>query len=174
MNNVKSRYDIWIVAGVLSLSIILWLQGLLSSQIFDPQVRLAKNKAATLARDAGANRATEVLLARGYWLRYKDVRIHPIYGENGPLGITGAGEHYRHHGRLEGRIYAPVAEAEDPEDERLLAEAYWHRYPEIADSQIWGRKSALGIRGPRDHYRFVGRKRKLIWGIPETEAVREP
>lgn len=173
-NRTKSRYRGWLVAGVLALSIVLWLQGLLSSQIYDPKVRLAKQTAAILARDAGAERTTEVELARAYWLRYEDVRTHPIYGEDGPLGITGAGEHYRHHGRREGRIYAPVAAGEDPERERLLAEAYWHRYPEIADSQIWGRKSALGILGPRDHYRYIGSRRKMLWGIPETEAVRPP
>lgn len=33
---------------------------------------------------------------------------------------------------------------------------------------------ALGILGPRDHYRYIGSRRKMLWGIPETEAVRPP
>ena len=162
------------VIGFLSLSIILWLQGLLSSQIFNPEIHIPKRKAAALLREGAVDRTREVQLARAYWLRYKDVRTDPFFGEDGPLGLTGAGEHYRQHGRREGRIYGPVAEGLDPEQERLLAEAYWQRYPDIAKSQIWGRKSALGIRGPRDHYRYIGKYRMLVWGTPGVDLESQP
>jgi hypothetical protein len=162
------KYNGWLVAGFLALSLILWLHGLLSTQIFDPAVHIPQQKAAALLRDAAAQRADEVQLARDYWLRYSDVRTHAFFGENGPLGISGAKEHFRQHGRREGRIYGLVAEVEDSERERLLAEAYWSRYPDIAASRIWGKASALGIRGPRDHYHYIGRHQKLIWGILET------
>mgnify|MGYP001815005776 FL=1 len=158
----------WLVAGLLSLSLVLWLHGLLSSQIYNPEVHIPLRKAAALHRDNAAAHTDELELAKAYWLRYTDVRTHPFFGEEGPLGITGAREHYRQHGRREGRIYELVAEGEDPEQERILAEAYWSRYPDIAASRIWGRTSALGIRGPRDHYRFIGRQQKLIWGSSET------
>ncbi len=167
MNLTSSRHRGWLVAGFLSLSLILWLHGLLSSQIFDPAVHNPRRKAAALLRDAAAHRTDDLQLAKAYWLRYSDIRTHPFFGEDGPLGISGAIEHYRQHGRREGRIYGLVAEVEDPEQERRLAEAYWRRYPDIAASQIWGRTSTLGIRCPRDHYRYIGRHQKFIWGSPE-------
>ena len=158
----------WLVAGLLSLSLILWLHGLLNSQIYNPEVHVPLRKAAALLRDNATRSADELELAKAYWLRYTDVKTHPFFGEEGPLGLTGAMEHYRQHGRREGRIYELVAEVEDPEQEHILAEAYWRRYPDIAASRIWGRTSALGIRGPRDHYRYIGRQQKMIWGSSET------
>lgn len=154
----------WIVAGVLVLSVIAWLHGLFSSQIFNPEIVAQKRQAAALLRGAKEQRSTEVELARAYWLRYEDIRNHFLFGESGLLGISGASEHYRQHGRHEGRIYGPISDPADPGKERILAEAYWSRYPEVAKSQVWGRKSALGIRGPRDHYRYIGRRQNLIWG----------
>ncbi len=168
MGKTTHKQKSWLVAGLLSLSLILWLHGLLSSQIYNPAVHVPLRKAAALLRDNGAKSAEELEVARAYWLRYTDVRTHPFFGEEGPLGITGAMEHYRQHGRREGRIYELVAEVEDPEQERILAEAYWGRYPDIAASSIWGRTSTLGIRGPRDHYRYIGRQQKMIWGSAET------
>ena len=175
VKRTTNRYNGWLVAGLLALSLILWLHGLLSSQIFDPAVHIPQRQAAALLRNAAAQRASDVQLARDYWLRYPDVRTHPFFGEDGPLGTTGAREHYRQHGRREGRIYGLVAEVEDTRQERLLAEAYWKRYPDIAASRIWGKAGALGIRGPRDHYTYIGRHQKLIWGSLETaqEAMSE-
>ena len=166
MPKSEHRARLVIVIGFLSLSIILWLHGLLSSQIFNPEIHIPKRKAAALLREGALDRTREMQLARAYWLRYNDVRTDPFFGENGLLGLTGAAEHYRQHGRREGRIYGPVAEVRDPGQEQLLAEAYWQRYPAIAESSIWGRKSALGIRGPRDHYRYIGKYQRLVWGPP--------
>ncbi|MBT8353391.1 MAG: hypothetical protein KJO60_02645 [Desulfofustis sp.] len=168
MRRTTNRLNGWLVIGLLSLSLILWLHGLLSSQIYDPEVYTPLRKSAALLRDNAAKHTEELELAKAYWLRYTDVRTHSFFGEEGPLGIAGAREHYLQHGRREGRIYERVAEVEDPEKERILAEAYWRRYPDIAVSRIWGRTSALGIRGPRDHYRYIGRQQKLTWGSPET------
>ena len=168
MRRTSDKVKNWLVAGLLMLSLILWLHGLLSSQIYNPEVHIPLRKAATLLRVNAVKHTDELELAKAYWLRYTDVKTHPFFGQEGPLGITGAIEHYRQHGRREGRIYKLVAEVEDPEQERILAEAYWRRYPDIAASHIWGRNSALGIRGPRDHYRNIGRRQKLTWGSSET------
>ena len=174
MNAPGNKYRTLIVGAVLSLSLVFWLQGLLSSQIHDPRVHIPKRKAAALLRDGGSDHAAEAQLARAYWLRYEDIRTDPFFGESGLLGIYGAGEHYQQHGRLEGRIYGLIAEGEDPERERLLAEAYWRRYPAVASSPIWGRSGALGLLGPRDHYRYIGRHRKMIWGVAEQDPGSGP
>ena len=174
MPNPKNRVKALIVAGFLSLSIILWLQGLLSSQILNPEIHTPRRKAAALLREAATDRTSEMQLARAYLLRYNDIRTDPYFGEDGPLGLTGAVEHYRQHGRREGRIFGPVAEVINPAQERLLAEAYWQRYPDIARSKIWGRESSLGIRGPRDHYRYIGRNQMRVWGTPEGKLDSEP
>ncbi len=172
IKKIKGGREPWIITVIILLSILLWVHGLQTSQILDAERQAQKLKAAVQLRDAAADRTDELQLARAYWLRYGDIRLHPLYGENGPLGISGARTHFRQHGRHEGRIYGPLAEPEDPEKERELAEAYWSRYPEVAASQVWGRKSALGIRGPRDHYRYIGRQQNRIWGNPENR--REP
>ncbi len=41
--------------------------------------------------------------AEAYWRTYPDVENHPYFGKNGPLGIFGAREHFRRHGKQEGR-----------------------------------------------------------------------
>ncbi len=168
IKKIKGGHEPWIIAVIILLSIFLWVHGLQTSQILDAELQAQKLKAAVQLRDTAADRTGELPLARAYWLRYEDIKHHPLYGENGPLGISGAREHFRQHGRHEGRIHGPLAELEDPEKERDLAEAYWGRYPEVAESQVWGRKSALGIRGPRDHYRYIGRQQKRIWGNLEN------
>lgn len=52
----------------------------------------------------------------------------------------------------------------DSEKEKLLAEAYWLRYPTLAENSRWGRKGPMGILGPRDHFRNHGRLDGWIWG----------
>jgi len=165
---IKGGYEVWIIAAAIPLSILLWMHGLVTSQIMDPEIQAQRRESAARHRDAATVLPAEVEVARAYWLRYEDVRNHPLYGEHGPLGISGARDHYQQHGRHDGRIYAPLAEVEDPVNERVLAEAYWRHYPEVAESQVWGKRSALGIRGPRDHYRYVGRQQNKIWGEREN------
>lgn len=164
MQNIRNGNSrMWLVAGTLALSLVLWLHGLFTSQILDPEILAQKREAASLLRRDAAKHSTEMDLAKAYWLRYEDVRNHFLFGENSTLGISGARAHFQQHGRREGRIYGPIADPADPEKERILAEAYWSRYPEVAESPVWGRKSALGIRGPRDHYRYIGRRQNMTW-----------
>lgn len=49
------------------------------------------------------------------------------------------------------------------EVEKQSAEAYWKRYPEIADHWLWGKNGELGIRGPKDHYERFGKWEGRIW-----------
>lgn len=163
-NQKTSSIRPWVTALTLCLSIVAWGYGMFQSQIWDPQVREEKRYLASFLRDSSADRSLEQQLAKAYWLRYEDIRSDSFFGENGPGGIYGAREHYQLHGRHEGRIFGPLTEPADPEKERVLAEAYWNRYGDVADSPIWGRNSSLGILGPRDHYHYIGKKQNRVWG----------
>lgn len=52
--------------------------------------------------------------------------------------------------------------------EKQLAEAYWARYPDIRKDGVWGEKSSMGIRGPRDHFRIHGKREGRIWGFEQN------
>ena len=86
------------------------------------------------------------------------------------MGIYGPEEHYKNHGHREGRVFGPVPVPDDPLLEPELAEAYWRRYPDIEKSAEWGRRSALGILGPRDHYHYLGKHQLRVWGPAGTGA----
>lgn len=143
---------------------ILWIEGLSRSPLLDPRLeterRFLKNYVEANTPDA----AQERILAESYWRRYRDVREDAYWGENGPMGIWGPRDHYRQHGRREGRIFRPLAESPDPEAEKILAKAYWDRYPDVRESPIWGEHSDLGILGPRDHFIHIGKAIGRIWG----------
>lgn len=145
---------------LLLLAVALWIEGLLHSPLVD--VRYAEKS--TVIGANPRDQEQERLLAESYWQRYPDIRLHPYWGENGSLGIHGPRHHYRLHGQGEGRFFTQLTIPEDLEAERILAESYWQRYPEVRDSWIWGKQADLGILGPRDHYIHVGSGLGYHWG----------
>ena len=153
-----------ITIGVLGASLIIWLHGLLNSPIMHPDILAEKRYASIHLRDTTPDTQERQLLAQAYWTRYADVRKDRFYGENGVNGILGAWKHYEQHGKHEGRIFGPIPEIDNTDAEKVLAETYWQRYPDIAASTVWGRGSTLSFRGPRDHYRYVGKYQNRIWG----------
>ncbi len=50
------------------------------------------------------------------------------------------------------------------ERELSLAEAYWQRNPDVAASEFFGTKGALGVFGAREHYDRHGRAEGRRWG----------
>ena len=161
-----------IIRGILTtisiiVALIFWYQGFSKSPIVDPkQVNENRFLTSYLQRNK-PDLKEERVLSESYWLRYRDVREHPYWGENGPMGIWGPRDHYKLLGKREGRIFKPVIRPDDLEKERDLAEAYWSRYPAIRRSGIWGENSRLGILGPRDHYNYIGKNKGRLWGIQE-------
>jgi len=165
---VTDRKRLLLAAVVLVISIVVWTAGLLNLAPLDPQVRREKRDLSRFIQDNAPDLAQQRMLARAYWKRYEDIRTDDHFGEDGPAGIFGARNHYRQHGKREGRIYGPTPEVADLAAEKLLAEAYWNRYPDIAASVVWGKSSNLGVLGPRDHYRYVGTYEGRIWGVTES------
>ncbi|OGR17101.1 MAG: hypothetical protein A2X81_12765 [Desulfobacterales bacterium GWB2_56_26] len=157
------------VAAVL-IATLLWFEGLFHSPLMDPRRQTERKFVSNYVRANTPDSEKERLLADSYWRRYRDVREDAYWGENGPMGIWGPRDHYRQHGRKEGRIFRPVTEAPDPEAEKTLARAYWDRYPNVRGSPIWGENSDLGILGPRDHFIHIGRFLGLTWGPPAPPA----
>lgn len=54
---------------------------------------------------------------------------------------------------------APEAE----NDEKMLAEAYWRRYPDVAADPEFGMSGTLGYAGAFEHYRRYGQQEERVW-----------
>jgi hypothetical protein len=53
----------------------------------------------------------------------------------------------------------------DPATERALADAYWGRYPDVAEDAYFGRLGKLGLEGARAHFERHGRTEGRVWGL---------
>ncbi|BHH85875.1 hypothetical protein LA52FAK_41640 [Desulforhopalus sp. 52FAK] len=149
---------------VCSLSAGLWLLNMSKSPVIDHDLQMQRKYLNSVYDTLAPDLQEQRILAMDYWLRYPDVRNDSFWGEDSRLGIQGPADHYKHHGRREGRIYARVMRPDDMVLEKELAELYWRRNPDVAGSSIWGREGALGLLGPRDHYRFFGKHQGRKWG----------
>ncbi len=49
-------------------------------------------------------------------------------------------------------------------EEHRLAEAYWNRYPDVANNRYFGRDGAMGVGGAREHYNRHGKREGRVWG----------
>ena len=165
MTTKAKHLKFWITMLVAACSSAIWALGFLQSPLMKPEIERERLYVKRYMQDNAPDLLAEKVLAEAYWHRYQDVKNDAYYGKNGPMGIHGAREHYEQHGRREGRIFAPIHTPEDLALEQQLAEAYWHRYPEVASSNIWGRMGTLGILGPRDYHSHYGRFRGHKWGL---------
>ena len=170
--NTLSRF-LLTFATLIACSVI-WWQGLQGSMLLNPELAEQHKNISRSAAGNSPDLQAEQALARAYWLRYPDIRQDTFFGENGTMGIFGPRAHYNQHGRHEQRILALVQIPNELDLEQELAEAYWSRYPDIERSMIWGRKSKLGILGPRDHYLHFGKAADLTWGSGMGEAAPSP
>jgi len=157
-------FKVTFVLIICCISTTLWLVNFLQSPLSNHEFRQQRKYLNAKYDELAPDLQEERILALDYWQRYPDVRKNNYWGENSRLGLRGPADHYRHHGRREGRIYARLSYPEDLVLERKLAEAYWQRNPDVAKSPVWGRESPLGILGARDHYRFCGKREGRKWG----------
>lgn len=161
----RATHTLLVLLTVVSIctSLFFYFNGLSRTSIFNPQKRYEEKFVQKYIEENDPDYHEELILAQSYWLRYEDVNDNDYWGVNGPMGIWGARDHFLQHGKREGRIFARVYRPDDMALEQHLAQSYWKRYPIIANSQVWGRKSPLGILGPRDHYRYRGRFEGKTW-----------
>lgn len=165
MGPKTTQLDFIVTITVLAASLVLWLHGLMTSPLVNPQMREEQRYIEHFLQENRPDLEAERSLARAYWQRYADIKVDAFYGEQGPGGLFGARLHFEQHGRGEGRIFAPLPEALDHTTEQALAESYWQRYPDVARSKAWGRNSSLGLLGPRDHYIHIGKYEGRRWGM---------
>ncbi len=169
MDRMKKKLLTLLTLTALVVSAVLWTRGLLLSPLFAPG-RVAEEKIIRKYQQTNSPEyQLEKVLAESYWLRYPDVKRNEYWGTNGPMGIFGPRDHYLQLGRREGRIFQPVIKPLDMVLEKNLALAYWKRYPDVRNSQVWGEKGVLGCLGPRDHYQYIGRHQGKHWGLPQKE-----
>jgi hypothetical protein len=57
-----------------------------------------------------------------------------------------------------------TARATTAEQERLLAEAYWRRYPDVGADPAFGVHGQLGVWGAREHFQRHGQREGRQWG----------
>jgi hypothetical protein len=75
---------------------------------------------------------------------------------------------------LEERRYVQryiLEHAPDNAEERMLAYAYWHRYPDVREDGHYGKEGTMGIFGARKHYEQHGRHEGRVYGpliIPDN------
>lgn len=155
-------------AVVVITGVILWWLHYAKSPMTDPNLAREYRYVVNYLRENAPDHNREKELAEAYWKRYPDVRDHPFYGVSGPTGTHGAHDHFRQHGKREGRVMAPLPTPAEPNRERRLAKSYWNRYPDVAGSTTWGRNGPLGFLGPRDHYQNRGKKEGRVWGEETT------
>jgi hypothetical protein len=170
MEKMKRIFLISITLIALIISAVLWTRGLLLSPLIAPE-RVAEEKFIRDFRHTNSPEyQQEKVLAESYWLRYPDVKKNEYWGVNGPMGIRGPRDHYLQLGKWEGRILQPVIKPKDMVLEKKMALAYWKRYPDVRNSEVWGEKGVLGFLGPRDHYLYIGRHQGKHWGMsPKKE-----
>lgn len=161
--HTPARFVITII--VLTACSFLWWQGLRDSPIIDPTFIDRQPAASARAQENSPEYQAERVLAEAYWRRYPDIKTNPYYGSSGPMGIFGPRKHFEQHGKQEDRIFAPIIVPEDLTLEQQFAESYWNRYRKIAESRVWGRNSALGILGPRDHFLHHGKQAGFKWSV---------
>lgn len=93
----------WVGGLTMVLAMVVWAVGAVHSPYLSSSQADARHYLRTEARNADVDRTRVSRFAAAYWEAYPDVRQDRYFGPNGPLGIHGALEHFRRHGRQEGR-----------------------------------------------------------------------
>jgi len=100
---MKRRSRVLIGSAVMLAAIAVYAAGALRSPVWNDKLYAEQQRLQAIRAAENRESAEERALAEAYWERYPDVARSPDYGVDGPLGIHGAREHYRRHGRFEGR-----------------------------------------------------------------------
>lgn len=165
MKNITQYFKPLLSLCLIGIASFFWVRGFLSSPLWSPGLKSEGDIHRETREQNSPDYQQEAILANEYWLRYKDIKEDKYWGKNGPQNIRGPRKHFELFGKKEGRIFGPLPQPEDLQRETQLARAYWQRYPDIAQSTVWGENSQLGILGPRDHFKYLGRSQGKAWGV---------
>lgn len=56
---------------------------------------------------------------------------------------------------------------------KLLAEAYWERYPDVERDSYYGRKGPMGIFGPKEHFEQHGKREGRLYTFLVKDQIPE-
>ena len=96
-----SRSRLFATAACLVISLLLYVWGVTTTQLFDADARAREDFLSSIA-ESGDTAEVEAL-ADAFWQRNPDVARDVQFGRSGAMGIFGAREHYRRHGKSEAR-----------------------------------------------------------------------
>ena len=94
------------------LALVAYAVGAWNSPLADPERRAAIGLLTHHAGSGKLDEQAERRLADTYWSRNADVEADSYFGRRGLLGVWGAREHFKRHGRREGRVW-PKGDARD-------------------------------------------------------------
>ncbi|NOQ45830.1 MAG: hypothetical protein GQ559_04035 [Desulfobulbaceae bacterium] len=97
---------------IVVLGFSVWIWGFFHSPAGSRERRMERAYVASNLVTRAPDYEDEKKLAQAYWWRYHDVRKDWLWGEKGTMGVRGPRDHYRLHGRREGRIWGPLSEEE--------------------------------------------------------------
>ncbi len=109
---MKRDRRLWMSVGVMAAALGIYAHGAFNSPLLDATLAQHEAYRQNVLATEGVDQDREKALAQAYWRRYGDVRADPYFGENGQLGVVGAREHYKRHGRREGRIWPELTKRE--------------------------------------------------------------
>lgn len=84
---------------------MLWSLGVQQSRLLKEDRAHERKYLAGILLTRAPDYEMEKKLAEAYWSRYPDVRKDRLWGQGGTMGIRGPRDHFRLHGKREGRIW---------------------------------------------------------------------
>ena len=102
----KSKWARCALAILLTVAgVFVWLSGVQKSPLLDKEILVERAYARKILFERSSDYDVEKQLAEAYWQRYPDIRKDSVWGEKGNMGIRGPRDHFRIHGKREGRIW---------------------------------------------------------------------
>jgi len=97
--------DIRLSYVAFALALVVFAVGAWDSPLFNQESRARVEVLNRFARAEYLDEGQEKIIATSYWSHYTDVAADPFFGREGRLGIWGAREHFKRHGKREGRVW---------------------------------------------------------------------
>lgn len=98
-----ARYALAVLSTVAG--VFFWLTGVQNSPLLHKEMLVEWANTRKIIFEQSPDYAVEKPLAEAYWQRYPDIRKDKVWGEKGTMGIRGPRDHFRIHGKREGRIW---------------------------------------------------------------------
>ena len=99
------RWELRLSYAGFALALFVFAFGAWDSPLIDRARRSQVEFLSRFAQTGQLDEGREAELAASYWSQYSDVAADSFFGREGRLGVWGAREHYKRHGKREGRVW---------------------------------------------------------------------